>query len=446
MIRQYIRDFTQAAQAKGIRHLNFYMEERRSRGVAVYEGELEQLERCEQTQLFIQGEVDGLSGSVFVENFDPTLMEGSIQCILDSARAGSAPFVPYQLEKLENVVEEMPEFIPLDRAVEALEAGEKAAYAADSRIIPGVQVHLTEQSTRVTLADEEQRFVSDLTGGGMAGLRLVVREDGQVQPGGKMTHFPAGELPDLADMAQSAADEAVSRLGAVSWQSGSFPVVLDSKVTAELLDAFMPAFFASNVQSHMSALDGRMGTSVAGENITICEDPAVAGGLRRRRFDDEGVPTSAKEIVAGGQLRCWLHSRATAAKDGAVSGGNGFKSRFQDPVAVGYTNVVIRPGEKSLEELMADMGEGLLITSVSGVFAGAHPTTGLFSLIAQGYEVTGGKRGRPVTRITIAGNFFEMLEHVTAIGGDAHWKLAEHGCVCTPSLLVSALAISGEEK
>ena len=91
------------------------------------------------------------------------------------------------------------------------------------------------------------------------------------------------------------------------------------------------------------------------------------------------------------------------------------------------------------------MGDGLLITSVSGVFAGAKPNSGDFSLISSGYLVEGGRILRAVNQITIAGNFFDMLKQVNAIGNDEYWMIAANGNVRTPSLYVASLAISGKE-
>ena len=443
-MKAYYQAFCRAAQAAGITRLNFYMEERLSRSLAVYEGALERLERAEQRQLFVEGEVDGLCGSVFVEQSDPALIPDQIRCILDSAQALQTPFVPYELDGLDRRPDVDYHFTDLERTVTAMCQGEQAAYDADERIVPGVQVSVTELGFRYTLMDERGNYATDVTMGGSCGVRLAARQGEQVQPGGVMKPFHADNNPRLAEMARAAAAEAVSRLDAGSYATGTFPVVLESKVVGELLDAFMPAFFAKNVHSGMSVLAGREGGQVAGENITICEDPTLAGGFRVRRFDDEGVATTAKEIVSAGRLNCLLHNRQTARAAGCA-GGNGFKANFNEPVSTGYTNVYIRPGGHSLDELLEQMGQGLLITEVSGVFAGARPNSGVFSLIAQGYRVEGGKRGRAVTQITIAGNFFDLLGKVVAVGSDEHWKRAAAGCVRTPSLYVSEVAISGKE-
>ncbi len=195
----------------------------------------------------------------------------------------------------------------------------------------------------------------------------------------------------------------------------------------------------------MSVLAGRQGETIVGQNISILEDPALPGGFSARRFDDEGVPTQAKAIVREGVLENFLHNRKSAHHLGCLPGGNGFKPVFHEEPATGYTNVYIPGGENTRVQLLEAMGNGLLITGVSGVFAGARPNSGDFSLISNGYRVENGKIGKGVTQITIAGNFFEMLKCVEAIGSDEHWKCSQAGCVRTPSLYVRSLAISGKE-
>ena len=445
MMTEFVNQFCAAARSAGIEQLNIYMEQRQARDLSVYQCALEHLERSELNQLFIEGLVDGHAGCVFVENFQEDLIPDYIQAIRDTAAVCTAEFVPYSLEGLKHTESSGGDFSDLDSTVEAMCQASQAAQAGDSRIDPGISVHMMETCKRITLANEKNQFVTDVVSGGSVGIHLVARDGELVQPGGSGKPFKLGNLPDMKELAEKAVESAVSRLGAVSHSTGSYPVVLDAKVVGELLNAFLPAFFARNVQSRMSVLAGKTGEAIGGENISIVEDPFMEDGFATRNFDDEGVPTSKKTILDKGVLKCWLHNRSTARVDGIVSGGNGFKNRFNDAVDTGYTNVYIPQGEFTREQLLEQMGEGLLITHVSGVFAGARPNSGDFSLISGGYRVQDGKIGQAVTQITIAGNFFDMLKQVLAVGSDEHWMISENGNVRTPSVYVAALAISGKE-
>ena len=442
MRKEYMEEFVRAAKAQGVEHLRFYVEESAGRSVTVCGGQMEHLDLSESCQIFAEGAVEGFAGSVFVEDLRPEHIEEHVQTLRECALEAKRPFLELPLPALP-APEGLPaDFAPLEEVVERLVAAGEAAQAVDSRVsVQSCSFH--ERRGTVTLADSQGNAATDWQGGGHLYIGLTARQGETAQQGGRGLHLPWGPLPELEALAREAAAEAVSRLDAASYPTGHSGVVLTGKVVCELLDAFAPAFFARSVERHMSVLEGRLGQPVAGENITLREEPQLSGGLRCRRFDDEGTLTAAKAVLDRGVLQTYLHNAATAGRAGTASGGNGFRPSFSAEVSTGYTNLVLSAGEKSLEELLEELGEGLLITGVSGVFAGARPTTGEFSLIAQGFRVQGGQQGRAVSKITIAGDFFEMLRQVRGIGNDARWMRAANGCVCAPPLLVESLAVSG---
>ena len=107
---------------------------------------------------------------------------------------------------------------------------------------------------------------------------------------------------------------------------------------------------------------------------------------------------------------------------------------------VAPTNMYIAAGDKSLDALMADIGSGVVITELSGLHAGANPSSGDFSLLSKGYTVENGKRGRAVEQITVAGNFYELLKNIRAVGSDL---LFEGSSIGSPSVDAGTLKISG---
>ena len=442
MLKEYIAQFTQAAKAQGIEHLRFYIEESAERTAGIYGGELETLDRSESRRAFIEGAAEGFAGSVFTEDFQPEHIPEHVRVLRECALEGRRPFRDHPLASLPEA--EAPErtFLPLEELVEKLLAAEKAAQSVDRRVkLQSCGFH--ERYGTITLVDGEGRTITDPVGGSHFHMELTAQEGEVTQLGGRGLPLAWGQLPDLEELARQAAAETVDRLESASYPTGSSPVVLDARVVCELLDPFAPAIFGKNVQKQKRLREGRLGRQTAGENISLLEDPRLSGGLRCRRFDDEGTPTSAKAILDRGVLRTYLHNWSSAAEEGVPSGGNGFRPSYAQEAATGYTNLYLVPGEKSREELLADMGEGLLITEVNGVFAGARPTTGEFSLIAGGYQVHGGRRGRAVSQITVAGDFFQMLRQALSIGRDNQWMRAAGGCVRAPSLLIDSLAIAG---
>ena len=108
---------------------------------------------------------------------------------------------------------------------------------------------------------------------------------------------------------------------------------------------------------------------------------------------------------------------------------------------VAPTNFYLVPGEKTLHELLADMGDGLMITDVSGLHAGANPISGDFSLLAKGFVIRDGKQADPVERVTVAGNFYQLLKDIRAVGSDLEFPGSPIG---SPSVDAGVLSVSGK--
>ena len=445
MVKAYIKELTRRAAEQGIARLSFYLEESSGRNLVVFDGQPEKLEYSEQQLLFVEAEVEGYCGSTFIENFDMELIDEQLETMKEAAIARKKPFVAYEFPQLSAEDSAVSDWMPLNQLLEQLAEAEKAAYAADARISKVQHCGCHESKHCITLMDQDGNALSQNSEVGGFHLGVTAQEGNDLQLGGKGKTFLLNSYPDFVSLAKEAAESAVSKLGSSSYPTAATPVVLDKAVVCELMDAFMPTFFGKNIQNHMSLLEGKLGQSIAGENITISEEPQMENGLVQRRFDDEAVLCTQKNLIEKGIFRSCLYNRQSAAAAEVVSGGNGIKPSFSDEVETGYTNVLLHPGQKSREELLQEMGNGLLITSVSGTFAGANAVSADFSLIAKGYRVENGQIGSGVTQITVAGNFFEMLGRVRSIGNDLGNMYSRTGCVYGPSLYIEQLMISGEE-
>ena len=110
-------------------------------------------------------------------------------------------------------------------------------------------------------------------------------------------------------------------------------------------------------------------------------------------------------------------------------------------MTVAPSNLFFQAGQESLQELEARMGDGLVITELSGLHAGANTTSGDFSLLSKGYLLAEGKRVRPVEQITVAGNFYRLLKDIRALANDLTFPASGVGA---PSVDVGTLTVSGK--
>jgi PmbA protein len=247
---------------------------------------------------------------------------------------------------------------------------------------------------------------------------------------------------DYEALATEAVEEAVYMLDAESVPSGQYDIIIKNRTMADLLSVFSGIFSAENTQKNLSLLKGKVGEIIAAESVTLIDDPLMPRRSGSRAFDDEGVPTYTKNVIENGKLNTLLYNLKTAKIDGVKTTGNGFKGGYTAPVKVAPTNLYIKPGEDSLDALYAKIGDGLVITDLEGMHAGADAITGDFSLSAKGYSVKSGKKTDAVTQITLAGNFFTLLKDVKSVGSDL--EFSPFSGTGSPSVWVGKLSVAGK--
>ena len=259
---------------------------------------------------------------------------------------------------------------------------------------------------------------------------------------------PRGEPRPLGDVvlahgviAREAVDKTLFMLDAAPVPSGTYRAVFAPEVMVSFLSTFSGVFSAENAQQGMSLLAGKEGQTVAAPCVTLTDDPLRAGGWASCPFDGEGVACFKKNVLENGVLKTLLHNLKTAKKAGVRTTGNASRAGYAAPVGVAPTNFYFAPGALSPDALCAQMGDGLVILDVSGLHAGANPISGDFSLIAKGYVVKDGKKASAVNQITVAGNFYQLLQNIRAFGDDLTFP---NGGIGSPSADVGEISVAGK--
>ena len=175
------------------------------------------------------------------------------------------------------------------------------------------------------------------------------------------------------------------------------------------------------------------------DKITIVDDPLLKNGYNSS-FDDEGVACRNKILVDKGVLKTYLHNLKSAKLMNCETTGNGFKAGYASNVGIAPSNLFIENGSTSMDEMIASMEEGIIVTEITGLHAGLNAMTGEFSLQSQGWYVKDGKKVKPVNLITIAGNFLEAMKQVEMLGNDGKLNA---GSIGSPSILFTSFSVSG---
>jgi PmbA protein len=253
--------------------------------------------------------------------------------------------------------------------------------------------------------------------------------------------FGAG-ITDCADIIRESVENTLMQFRASTVDSGEYRILLRNDAAGDLLSAFSSMFFAERVQKGLSLLCGKLGQPIASEAVTIVDDPFEADNPRA--FDAEGVPSVLTSVVEKGVLKNYLYNLKSALKDGVASTSNAGRMGAAGAVTTAPSNFYIEKGEQSFETLRTALGNGLLITELSGLHAGLNPISGDFSLIAKGQLVENGEIVRSVDQITVAGNFLAMMQGIEAVGSDLRFGPPGFGRIGSPSLLIGKLIVSGK--
>ena len=245
------------------------------------------------------------------------------------------------------------------------------------------------------------------------------KRNGDVQQAG----FSMGGLGDfgwvenLADDVREVARLAVDFLDAPEVKGGQYTVVLDPV----LAGVFVHEAFGHLSESDFVAENDRMkeimvlGKRFGGEHINITDGAARPGLRGSYKYDDEGTPSALTPLVREGVLVGRLHSRETAARMGEQPTGNARAISYAFPPIVRMTNTYIEPGEMTLEQMLADVEDGLYVKS----WYGGMTSMEMFTFSAgEAYRISNGKVEELVRPVVLTGNLFETMQNLDAVGND----------------------------
>lgn len=245
----------------------------------------------------------------------------------------------------------------------------------------------------------------------------------------------AADMPAADGIGRLAAERTLARVGSIKPRTGTYPVVYDERVASSLVGHLLSAINGTSIARGSSWARDLLGKQVLPAGISLIEDPHRARISASRPFDGEGLATQRREIVADGVLTGWVLDLATGRKLGMASTGNASRG-VSAPPSPSTTNIDLTPGAVTRDDLLKQMGTGLLVTSMIG--STINPTTGDYSRGASGFWVENGELAYPVHECTIAGNLRDMLLRIIP-ANDARAHLSTR----VPSILIDGMTLAG---
>ena len=311
---------------------------------------------------------------------------------------------------------------------------QELAYGASEKIVDGTQSFVSGMNIARDVMNSAGLQLHYEAGLVYQGLMAAVKDGEEAADDFCVTDVAKKSVEETA---QKAVDGALGKLGADTVPSGKYNIIMDSSTVQSLMQTYASVFSARSAYLKTTLLAGREGEMVASETVTLIDDPFYPEKFGHCPFDGEGVAVYAKNIIEKGKLNTLLYNRMYAKLLGKETTANAADATHIEPKGLYFA-----PGQLTNAELMQKLGDGLYLTSLQGLHAGANVQSGDFSLQADGYLVKDGKKASPIKNFTVADNFFQLLKKVEAVSSEVKFGVgSDYG---SPEILFTDVSVSGK--
>lgn len=445
-LNEFMEKLLKEADKNDFENSEIYLNKSENFEFRLYKGEVDYYEENEEYGVAFRGEHNNKMGYSYTEKID----EDVIANILKNAK-NNALIMDEEQEEIfggSDDYKSLPALTGIyeyDRSkkIDLLKTIEKNIYELDDRIRNINYCIYADEKTGEQIINNKNLDLNYENDIAYIYLSVIAEEEEEVHTAAHYQLFRDLSEVKPKQFAKKVVQDAINQFGAETIKSGQYPIILKNEVFIDILSTFSSTFSAENVQKGLSLFKDKIGEQVADKQVTIVDDPFYEKGYRRTPFDSEGVAARFKEVIKEGRLTTYLHNLKTAQKDNTKSTGNAYRSSHKSKISISPTNMYLKKGEYTFDELLKELKEGLVIEDVQGLHSGANQVSGDFSLSARGFYVENGEIKTPVEQITISGNFLQLLKDIEYIGSDFKMGLPGSGHIGSASVLIESIDVSG---
>jgi PmbA protein len=440
-------------QAQPGEGLEVYVTRGTENEVRAYDGAVESLTSADSSGVGIRILLEGQPGEgsrlgfAWAGSLDPAVVQAALSDARDNARyATPDPDVVLaepdgELAVEQDLWDDGVFTTPMDEKIALALELERATRGADPRVRQVSSADYSDARVEVALASTTGIRSSTRRTTAFVSVDAIAGEGADSQTG---TGFSVGRSPAQLNPEEAMADAVLRStrlLGAQKAHSGRCTVVFDPRVVSTLLSVVASALSGEAVVKGRSFFAGRIGESVAGTAVTLIDDPTDARAFNAASYDGEGLACRRNILISDGMLRMFVYDTVAARRAQTRSTGSAVRGGFAGTPSAGCRALVLSPGSKNAEEILAEVGEGLYVQSVTGIHSGVNPVSGDFSVGAEGLMIHGGTLAEPVREVTVASTLQRMLQSVVAIGNDLRWL---PGVAAGQTLAIADMQLSGD--
>lgn len=443
-MKQFQEGVLAAAKEAGFEESELYYEHATSFSCKVFEGDIDSYETSEEAGVGFRGRYEGKMGYAYTEKIEASSVHYLIEQAKENANIldeddGTRIFAGSDAYNTFTYYESGLHEVSTEEKIAFIQSVEEKVLAYDPRITSVNYCAYQDFSNEKQLANDKGLSLAEKQNGLVVFVSAVAKDNGEIKSASKFELSRNFSQLNADKIAKEAAEEALSQLGGQVIPSKKYPVIMRYDASASLLGTFTPIFSAENTQKNQSLLKDKVGEMIASSVYTVVDDPYHPDSLWGTNFDGEGVATKKQTIIEQGRLNTLFHNRKTAKKDGVKTTGHAKKSSYKGTLSVGPINLYIEPGEKTCDELIKPVDEGVLITDLAGLHSGVNPISGDFSVAASGFYIENGQIAEPIKQMTLAGNYYDYLQSIEEVGSDLQFAPGGYG---SPSLRIKELSVT----
>jgi PmbA protein len=397
--------------------------------VRAYDGEVESLTSATSAGIGIRVIVDHRLGFAWAGSLDESVLGETLEEARDNARFATADehvrlAVPDGVAAVPvDLWDEGLAGVPTARKVEIALATEAMARAADPRIRQVDSADYGDVSAEAALVSTTGIRSSTRKTSGYLSVSVIAGEGDASQTGGGYSVGRGFDGLEPERACEDAVTRAVRLLGAIKGPSGRSTVVFDRRMATTLLGIVSGALSGEAVAKGRSFFAGRIGEQVGHPGLTLVDDPTDPRAYGAAAYDSEGLACRRNVLIDSGVLQGFLYDTVSGSRAGVASTGSAVRGGYAGTPGPGCRALTLAPGPEGYDEdgVLAAVGEGLFVQSMTGVHSGVNPISGDFSVGAEGLMIRDGKLAEPVREITVASTLQRMLLSLVAVGADVEW-------------------------
>ena len=434
-----------AGQAASGEQIDVMVGHGRSTSVKVFGGEVESFTSAESYAVGIRVIAGGRQGFASAGSIDPDVVAETLAEARDNVTFGEVDEF-YGLAEPDGIA--ATEHDHWNEAILGIDAQTKIDLAlrleADVRArdprISGVRVAAWGDSAgEVAYAASNGISVYDRGTSCSIGIQALANDNGETQTGAAGDAARSLEALDVERVIADAADRATRLLGATKPPSGKISILLEPRLAMTLLGIVADMVDGESVFKGRSPFADRVGEQIASPLLTFVDDPTDSRSIAATAYDGEGLACRRNVLIDAGNLGAFLHNSYTGRRAGTASTGSALRGSRSLP-GVGAQVLVMEPGTRSFDELVASVDHGLYVSGFSGLHSGVNPVSGDFSVGADGLMIRNGSIAEPVREMTLASTIQRLLLDIVEVGGDLEWLSSGDAAA---SLIIADVSMSG---